>query len=75
MSLEARKISLIQFILSLQKEDILQQMEALSNSQMQNIELSQSQKEQLDKRREKATENDFISVEQSNELLNKKYGL
>lgn len=39
------------------------------------FELSDAQKEELDKRRESATEDDFMSIEESNDLLNKKYGL
>lgn len=39
------------------------------------LELSDSQKEELDKRRENATDDDFMSINESNDLLNKKYGI
>ncbi len=39
------------------------------------FELSDAQKEELDKRRENATDDDFMSINESNDLLNKKYGL
>jgi len=77
MSLEARKISLVQYILSLQKEDILEQIETFTGRYRNDLELPQWQKDELDRRMKDLEQNpnSTIDFDKALEDIRKKHGL